>query len=79
MTFIYDDKLRPLLKAGKSDCNRVSHVEPTTIEGEVKWTADMAPVGGPELGPFDGREEALDEEVKWLMENRLGMSCPLEK
>ena len=41
---------------------RASHVEP----GPTGWTADMAPVGGPVLGPFDTRQTALDAEVAWL-------------
>lgn len=36
-----------------------------------KWWADMAPVGGPVLGPFDGRQQALDEEVAWLRANNI--------
>jgi hypothetical protein len=27
-------------------------------------------VGGPELGPFKSRQEALEYEVQWLLENR---------
>jgi hypothetical protein len=34
-----------------------------------KWWADMLPVRGPVLGPFDTREEALREEVVWLNAN----------
>jgi hypothetical protein len=42
---------------------RASHVEP---DGEGRWWADLAPVGGPRLGPFDKRSQALMEEVAWL-------------
>lgn len=31
-----------------------------------KWWADLLPVGGPVLGPFDKRQEALDAETEWL-------------
>ena len=31
-----------------------------------RWTADMTPVGGPVLGPFDRRSEALEAEHAWL-------------
>lgn len=53
---------------GELSIARASHVEPT-LDG--RWTADMGPVSGPVLGPFDTRAEALAEEVAWLKENRL--------
>lgn len=31
-----------------------------------KWWADMLPVGGPVLGPFDDRDTALKTESDWL-------------
>ena len=34
------------------------------------WTADMSPVGGPILGPFSFRYEALKAERDWLREER---------
>ena len=37
----------------------------------VKWQADMGPVGGPILSPFDTRQEALAAEHKWLEANIL--------
>ena len=60
---IYEDDLRGLLHAGSAIITRVSHVEPT-VDG--RWTADLSPVGGPILGPFDTRTEALQQEVSWL-------------
>ena len=66
--FIYDDNLRPLMEAGKVKIERASHVEPTP---DGKWTADMSPVDGPLLGPYDTREEALQEEVKWLLDHQI--------
>jgi hypothetical protein len=48
---------------GKISIRRGSHVEPTA---SGQWTADLAPVGGPVLGPFDHRSEALAAEVAWL-------------
>jgi len=47
---------------------RGSHVEPT-VEGN--WTADLSPVGGPVLGPFSTRTEALNAEITWLGDNWL--------
>ena len=35
-----------------------------------QWAADMAPSGGPVLGPFESRTEALAAEVKWLQDQR---------
>ena len=64
------------------DLRRASHVEPTqelsqqarenlraqgmTALPPNLWWADMAPVGGPVLGPYVSREKALEEEVLWL-------------
>lgn len=63
LTFIYDDELQPLVSEGDATISRVSHVEPNSAGC---WVADMSPVGGPELGPFDLREEALTAEKLWL-------------
>lgn len=48
---------------------RVSHVEP---DAEGRWWANLAPVGGPLLGPSDRRSEALDAELAWLDRHWLG-------
>lgn len=66
---VYGDELRPVLDAlgGKQQIVRASHVEPNS-DGE--WLADMSPVGGPVLGPFHLRSEALDAERAWLLEHR---------
>ena len=60
--FIYSDDLQGLMSQGKSTTQRASHVEPS---GD-KWIADLGPVSGPILGPFDRRSEALSAEVDWL-------------
>lgn len=57
--FVWSDHLAPLLKAGTAEIRRASHVEPTD---DGRWTADLAPIGGAVLGPFDLRGQALDEE-----------------
>jgi hypothetical protein len=55
-----------LAALGPIRISRASHVEP---DGEGRWMADLAPVGGPVLGPYDRRSEALEAEVAWLEEN----------
>lgn len=65
--FVYDDRLSALLALGPSTTTRASHVEPAPQGG---WIADMAPSGGPVLGPFPLRADALDAERAWLAEYR---------
>jgi hypothetical protein len=69
--FIHSDAAMRLARtvAGTPVIRRASHVEP--VPGTAQWTADMAPVGGPVLGPFDTHQEALDQEVIWLKEHHL--------
>lgn len=70
--FVYDDELEPLLQLGQSAIHRASHVEPTSLG----WTADLSPSGGPSLGPFPLRRQALQAELSWLGE-RLQEAIPL--
>jgi hypothetical protein len=58
---IYDDELAGLFGEGQAHITRASRVEPTA---DGQWTADMA--GGPVLGPFALRGEALQAEVEFL-------------
>ena len=44
--------------------SRASHVEPND---RGRWLADLTPVAGPVLGPFDLRSEALEAEQAWLV------------
>lgn len=53
---------------GQLSIRRGSHVEPTP---DGQWTADLAPVQGPLLGPFPTRTAALNVEVTWLQEHWL--------
>jgi hypothetical protein len=53
---------------GKTLITRASHVE---LVGQGRWTADLTPVAGPVLGPFDLRSEALEAEQAWLAEHWL--------
>ncbi|MDM4018960.1 hypothetical protein [Roseiconus lacunae] len=64
---IYDESL-DLAQFGCQSIRRASHVEPLT--GKL-WSADLSPVGGPILGPFPQRSEALAAERAWLSEHWL--------
>ena len=59
---IYSDSI-PLSQLGKLPINRASHVEPNSVG---QWMADLSPVDGPLLGPFESRTDALAAEVDWL-------------
>jgi hypothetical protein len=52
-----------LLALGRLSIERGSHVEPTS---NGQWTADLSPVEGPLLGPFNCRSDALTAEREWL-------------
>jgi hypothetical protein len=52
-----------LAALGPLTIHRGSYVEP---DDQGRWWADLAPVGGPRIGPFDRRSEALDAERTWL-------------
>jgi hypothetical protein len=62
--FVYDDALRSLLALGRASLCRASHVEPTP---DGRWTADLGPMDGPVLGPFETRAAALEAERSWLV------------
>jgi hypothetical protein len=57
-----------LATLGRLHVERASHVEPND---RGQWLADLCPVGGPTLGPFRLRSEALAAERQWLEENWL--------
>ena len=64
--FVHDDDLvRAMAGLGCATTARASHVEPSGQD----WKADLSPVGGPVLGPFARRDEALAAEVEWLTAN----------
>ena len=60
---------------GQPKIVRASSVEPD-LAG--RWIADLAPVGGPKLGPFDKRTDALGAEVQWLRDNWLAKANLIE-
>jgi hypothetical protein len=64
---IYSDEAADVLEElGNVSIRRVSHVEPE----HGNWFADMGPIGGPKLGPYSRRSDAIDAEIAWLKENR---------
>ncbi len=67
--YVYDERL-DLAALGKPVITRASHVEP---DAHGRWSADLSPVGGPVLGHFTRRSEALAAEQAWL-ETWLGAS-----
>jgi hypothetical protein len=64
---IYDE-LFDLGVLGPLSIRRASHVEP---DDQGRWIADLSPVDGPQLGPFEHRSAALTAEVAWLQLNWL--------
>lgn len=64
---IYSDAIH-LQALGRVTIRRGSHVEP---DDQGRWTADLSPVGGPVLGPFEYRCSALAAEIAWLREHWL--------
>jgi len=64
---IYGEEI-DLAALGRPTIARASHVEP---DSGGLWLADLRPVGGPVLGPFALRSEALGAEVAWLEANWL--------
>jgi len=70
--FIWDDSLKPLLEVGNCVLSRASHVDPKLKGDKVEWFADMKPCGHDiELGPFATRDEALQQEVAYLVKHVL--------
>jgi hypothetical protein len=57
-----------LLLGALSIC-RSSHFEP---DDSGSWWADLAPVGGPWMGPYDRRGNALKAKQDWLEANWIG-------
>ncbi len=53
----------PLHEFGALRIARASQVEPDALG---RWWADLAPVQGPRLGPFEMRSQALSAEATWL-------------
>lgn len=69
---LYDEEI-PLSSLGKLSIRRGSHVEP---DETGQWWADLSPVEGPKLGPFENRSAALAAEVEWLESHWLVSPSP---
>ena len=69
---VYDEAM-DLAALGTLRIARASHVEPTD---DGRWRADLSPVSGPVLGPFDLRSNALTAERAWLEEHWLPGTQP---
>ena len=65
---VYGEQIN-LATLGSPFITRASHVEP---DPQGRWWADLAPVSGPKLGPFDGCGVALAAEYAWLNTHWLG-------
>jgi hypothetical protein len=61
-----------LLSLGDAHVRRASSVEP---DERGTWWADLGPAGGPSLGPFGRRSDALSAEEAWLSEHWLLAAC----
>lgn len=75
---------------GTVQTRRASHVEPsgslrpeaaswllqggTTPLAEGAWWADLLPVDGPVLGPFETRDAAVAAELVWLQDHQYPVS-----
>jgi hypothetical protein len=61
-------ELLDLSGLGQLSICRASFVEP---DEQGRWWADLAPIFGPKLGPFERRSAALAAELRWLHQHIL--------
>lgn len=59
---VYGEEIN-LAAIGVVEITRASHVEP---DDQGRWWTDLTPAGGPVLGPFGRRSDALAAEHTWL-------------
>jgi hypothetical protein len=64
---VYDEAI-DLHALGLVSIRRASHVEP---DDQAAWWADLSPVGGPKLGPYEYRRKAIAAEMQWLQKHWL--------
>lgn len=65
---IYDEAIN-LAALGRLSIRRASHVEP---DADGHWVASL--IGGPVLGPFATRSQALEAEQAWLQASWLTLT-----
>lgn len=63
---MYSDALRPLVDRLGARIRRASRVE---VGDDNRFYGDLAPVGGPRLGPYPTYGEAVAAERAWLESN----------
>lgn len=65
----------PLTRDGQPDrgdpAQRLTLDELRALLPGNMWWADMQPVGGPVLGPFEKHAQALEAEIQWLRRHSL--------
>ena len=59
---LYDETIDQA-SIGALHIRRASRVEP---DSSGRWSTDLSPAGGPVLGPFAYRSQALSAERSWL-------------
>lgn len=64
---------RKLFNALRAPFADESKVAAWTRTWKCKWQADLSPVNGPVLGPFDSRVDAIEAEIEWLNKNFLAV------
>jgi hypothetical protein len=69
LSFLWDDELAGLCELGETEMQRASHVEYWPHFKGGGWCADLSPVGGPLIGPFKHRGDALRSEHDWINRN----------
>ena len=67
---LYGEEI-PLASLGRLEIRRASTIEP---DAEGRWWADLALCGGPQVGPYPRRSNALEAEAAWLEEHWLSPS-----
>lgn len=73
VTCLYSEAI-DLASLGDFSIRRASHVE---SDARGQWLADLSPVGGPILGPFSKRSQALQAKQQLLERNWLGSGQPI--
>lgn len=48
---------------------RQGEVNPEYEDGKLVYYSDLAKSGGPKLGPFDTKQEAIEAEINYILEH----------